>query len=108
MKDKLAEHFKSKLNINKIMLEISDEHLCVYSSKNTPDKSLYIYVFANRRLINNRQSPLEVEVWKWDEKELNIVKPRQYVRELVVDHDGKPNFYDVFLAQNQKINKDGQ
>jgi hypothetical protein len=57
-------------------LKIEDGHLRVFAGR-TPNScgnkqvnlkdDLFIYVFTNRKLTNNLQSGLEVEVFKWVE-----------------------------------------
>ena len=69
----------------KFDLSISDQHLNVFAVKGTKQNGdetdeLYIYVFTNRKMINNLQSTMEVEVWKLNNKnELKIHAKRQYV-----------------------------
>lgn len=46
-------------------LKIGDGHLRVFAGRNPPNSDLFIYVFTNRKLINNMQSGLEFEVFKW-------------------------------------------
>ena len=36
----------------------------VFAVKSTDKNDVFIYVFTNRKKLNNMQSPLEVEVWK--------------------------------------------
>jgi len=56
---------------------------------NDPE-TLYFYVLTNRKLINNIDSTLEVEVFKWDYQisELVVVKPRMYLPFLLTDENG--------------------
>ena len=47
-------------------LSISDQHLNMFAIKGTQEKKneVYIYVFSNRKMINNLQSTMEIEVFK--------------------------------------------
>jgi hypothetical protein len=44
---------------------ILEGHLNIFAVRNT--NTLYFYVLTNRKLINNMQSTIEVEVWKWND-----------------------------------------
>lgn len=58
-------------------LKVDDDHLRVFAWRNPPvlgserDASrrddLFIYMFTNRKLINNMQSTLEVEILRWND-----------------------------------------
>jgi hypothetical protein len=92
----LAEEERQKVikKMAEFKLKISDDHLRVFAYRN-PKKDeelekalalksankqplqlndLYIYTLSNRKLANNMQSPVEVEVFRWDEKSNQIVE----------------------------------
>lgn len=52
---------------DKFKLYFTDQHLNLFCVKSTQSDDLFIYMFTNRRQINNMQSTLEVEVLKFDE-----------------------------------------
>lgn len=51
---------------DKFKLYFTDQHLNLFCVKSTQSDDLFIYMFTNRRQINNMQSTLEVEVLKFD------------------------------------------
>ena len=54
--------------MSKYKLKIEDDHLRVFAGRNPPHSDFFIYMFTNRKLINNMQSTTEVEIFKWVEK----------------------------------------
>jgi len=55
-------------------LKIDHNHLRVFAGRYPSAGAFYIYVFINRRLINNMQSPLEIEVLKWNDNTGTITR----------------------------------
>ena len=45
---------------------------------------MYLYVFTNRTEQNNKQSPIEIEIFKWANKSLEKTTERQNLREFVM------------------------
>lgn len=61
---------------------------------------LYLYVLTNRRLINNLQSTLEIEVWRWNDSDNCIEEhtQRQYLPFYITDSEGKHQGEQTFYA----------
>jgi hypothetical protein len=69
----------------------------VFAVRNS--KELFIYVLTNRRLINNMQSTVEIEVWKWtDCNKIEVHKPREYLPFFIRDSEGKEPTDKVFYS----------
>lgn len=47
--------------------KIAFDHMNVFATRNPTSSDLFIYCFSNRRLVNNMNSSLEVEVLVWNE-----------------------------------------
>lgn len=64
-------------------------------------------MLTNRRLINNLQSTLEVEVWTWNDSDncLEEHAKRQYLPFFIADADGKQQAQQTFYSfpTNEKI-----
>lgn len=61
----------------------------MFAIKGTNNKDVFIYVFTNRKKLNNMQSPLEVEVWKLsNDNVLKLHAKRQYVHFFIKDEMG--------------------
>ena len=50
---------------------VPERHLNIFAVSEA--STVYFYVFTNRKLINNMQSTLELEVWKWNHGETQLV-----------------------------------
>ena len=73
---------------------------------------LFIYIFTNRKEQNNKQSPIEVEVFKWfnDNKPLVQTTDRRYLKDFILENSNSYNdrgFYKVrenFFAKSRETN----
>jgi hypothetical protein len=59
LKEYLLEEIKKEMNFE-FKLKIAEQHLNVFAIKGTNKDEVFIYVFTNRKKLNNMQSPLEV------------------------------------------------
>ena len=82
--------------------------MSVHATKDYNNGDLFIYMFTNRKEQNNKQSPIEVEVFKWGEdttKELDQTTERRYLKDFILENNKSYNdtaFYT--LRQDSKIN----
>jgi len=88
-------------------LMIPDHHLNLFAVR---DDQLYFYVLTNRRLINNLQSALEIEIWRWNDSD-NCIEDhvkRQYLPFFITDSEGKHQGDQTFYSypNDEKIEDD--
>ena len=70
-------------------------------------------MFTNRKEQNNKQSPIEVEVFKWGDDKEPIVQTtdRRYLKDFILEHSKSYNergFYTVRENLNQKEKKQNE
>jgi hypothetical protein len=62
----------------------------VHANKDYLNGDLFIYMFTNRKEQNNKQSPIEVEVFTWGDdtkKELEQTTERRYLKDFILENN---------------------
>ena len=62
----------------------------MHANKDYLDGDLFIYMFTNRKEQNNKQSPIEVEVFTWGDdkkKELEQTTERRYLKDFILENN---------------------
>ena len=62
--DEILQHTRQQYS-EKFKLYFTEDHLNLFCVKSSTTDDLFIYIFTNRRQINNMQSTLEIEVLKF-------------------------------------------
>jgi hypothetical protein len=75
-------------------MKLPEQQINLFAVRNS--ETLFFYVLTNRRLINNMQSTLEIEVWKWVDNNLQVHQPRMYLPFYISDSEGKRPTEQVF------------
>jgi len=80
-------------NILNRKMSVHEQHLKVFGCRNESKGAFYIYLLTNMKGSTNRQSPIEIEVWKWNDDSNCIERvesaKRQNLSRFIMDHDGK-------------------
>ena len=88
------ESFKFRKDIQ---VKVDNGHLSVNAVKS--GSVMYLYVITNRTEQNNKQSPIEIEIFKWADAGLEKTTERQNLREFVMENNKceeyKEGFYDL-------------
>ena len=62
----------------------------MHATKDYLNGDLFIYMFTNRKEQNNKQSPIEVEVFTWGEdtkQELEQKTDRRYLKRFILENN---------------------
>lgn len=77
----LDEADRATQTLGEYRSEVDHEHLAVFGCRNPTSSDFFLYVFTNRKESSNKQSKIEIEVFKWIDatEKLEIHAQRQYL-----------------------------